>query len=316
MPDEKVTRKFLICCYSLPLLFSLFVFCGPLGYGIDVHASYQKAESWFNYMEPLGWVLARQSITIGPQKYFIGGTITAFILSSGLLFLSLTILTPRLGYLFTLSTYCLLLFTHPIILSSTNVLRQGIGMGFLYFALGCFVKRRVLLGVICLICAILSHKSIVLLSPILLIYYLFPKSIVRSILICIAWLSVVSLIQFHEYKIYPTGINYFPIAIILFVTAFFCFNILFERYRHHVLYVQERYLLNYIVLNTLSIIFMAKYPILMQRLLMILMIPMYFYIFIVIPIDKTSKKILMFLITIAWVIVTLLSPALRTWEPL
>jgi hypothetical protein len=158
----------------ISLFFSLFISSKGYGFGVDFYASYRAENvSQGGITDLLGWKLATLTIF----NTHIGVFVVTFIISisTGLLFFKTTYIyfSDKYKWLFYLY-FIALLHTWPIIMSTSNVMRQGVAMSFLflsvYHSLSSSASWKVVLFIIL---ASFSHKSGLIFTLLLLLQYVY-----------------------------------------------------------------------------------------------------------------------------------------------
>tara|TARA_X000000950_G_scaffold37422_1_gene40015 strand:- start:12460 stop:13431 length:972 start_codon:yes stop_codon:yes gene_type:complete len=153
------------------LIFS-FIFClvvgsGFYGYGNDWYAAYFKPNLTWNtwYRDQLGWRIATLSI----YNFHLGVYLTTFILSVSSGFLLERVF--RIKKINSIAYFCLLflivIHTWPIIMSTSNAMRQGICMSFIFLFISALMEKKIFLAFICILFATFTHTS----GPFYLILY-------------------------------------------------------------------------------------------------------------------------------------------------
>ena len=175
--NKKLDKNSYYLSYTITIIFlssfiyALLVGYGIYGYGLDYYGAYIKGFDYstsrvntFNY---LGFKMA----TLDFNDFFYGVYLVTFIitLSTGYL------LRENLNYkqshsvIFFLIIFFIAIHTWPIIMSTSNAMRQGLSMSFIFFALACSFRKKYLYMIFFLIFSIFMHKSGIFLFPIFLI---------------------------------------------------------------------------------------------------------------------------------------------------
>lgn len=175
---EKMKKQYMVMLI-LSLCYALMVGAGFYGYGTDYYSIYRKANVlWGDYRDRLGWMIS--TLTINDIHF--GVYLVSFILaiSTGLIFIKAfqRSVFGKNSWLFFM-LYVLLLHTWPVIMSTSNAMRQGISMSLLFIVLYLLIKRLRFLALIASFFMIGSHKSGIFYFLILLceefLYSLFYK---------------------------------------------------------------------------------------------------------------------------------------------
>lgn len=152
---------------------------GLYGFGKDFYSSYSTANLFYGgYEDRLGWIIATAKI----GNFHIGVFLTSFLLSYSSLkiivhFTEQTI-KKRLHILVFLIIAIIILHSWPILMSTSNAMRQGIMMSFLFLTLLNLDRSKNFKAILCLILMLVSHKSGVFFLSILLSAFFFNKYVV------------------------------------------------------------------------------------------------------------------------------------------
>ena len=171
-----------ILLFFISAFFAFLVGEGLYGYGHDFYAGYIEhnvdLENYY-YRDRLGWMIATAAIF----DVHIGVHLVSFILaaSSGLILL-------RFAYQYFSSQYVwlfyilhvLIIHTWPIIMSTSNAMRQGIAMSLIFLGVYFFDSKRAILAYFFLLIAVYTHKSGFLFLAVLIITHLFDFLITRK----------------------------------------------------------------------------------------------------------------------------------------
>jgi hypothetical protein len=153
--------------FFISFCFSLVVGSGLYGFGHDFYAGYYKSNlAWGGFRDQLGWMLSTLTI----YKVHVGVYLASFILSmsTGLLLFK-TIhwyFYRKYCWLFFL-IYLMLLHTWPIIMSTSNAMKQGFSMSFLFIALYFLSSKKYFWYLVSIGLLIMAHKSGMLLALLL-----------------------------------------------------------------------------------------------------------------------------------------------------
>jgi len=149
------------------LIFALVVGSGLYGYGIDYYAAYHKLDLvWGGIYDRIGYRVA----TLSVNGIHVGVHLTTFILASSVGILIREHLISKniySGVLF-LYLYIVVIHTWPIIMSTSNAMRQGLSMSLIFLALVCSNNKSYVWLIIFSLMSIFMHKSGLLLSVIVL----------------------------------------------------------------------------------------------------------------------------------------------------
>lgn len=158
-----VNKTFLLFLISIG--FALFVGSGGYGFGIDFYVEYYKPNFMKgDFRELLSWRIA----TLTVYNFHIGVYLTSFILaiSTGLLLKKTTNhYFKKNNWLFFL-LFILLIHTWPIIMSTSNAMRQGISMSFLFLSIYFLLSGCTKISISMIILTALTHQSGLLFSSV------------------------------------------------------------------------------------------------------------------------------------------------------
>ena len=139
-------------------IFSLIISKGYYGFGVDYYHSYQfDLPDEIFITDYIGWLLA----TLNINGFKLGVFISAFIISfsSGLIllvFFNELNLNKILVFFFI---FIVLIHSWPVFPSITNVMRQGLMMSFIFFALYFLNKGKLNNSFLFFLIALFTHKS-------------------------------------------------------------------------------------------------------------------------------------------------------------
>jgi len=144
----------------LSLAYGYVMNLGLYGFGKDFHGSYGTGNLYYGgYEDRLGWIIA--SMKVG--DFHIGVFITSFLLAYSTLKLAVHVtertLKKRLDILIFIIFALLILHSWPILMSTSNAMRQGIMMSFLYLSLISIDKQENFKSFCFVGLMLLSHKS-------------------------------------------------------------------------------------------------------------------------------------------------------------
>jgi len=163
---------------GLSLIYALVVWSGFYGFGNDYYAAYYKANlAWGGWNEQLGWILS--TMTIG--NVHIGVFVVSFFLAlaTGLLTREHIAYKRKHVFLLLLVLMSIAIHTWPIIMSTSNAMRQGLAMSFVFLSLVMFSRNLGLWMVFFLSMASLSHKSGIIFLGIILAAFVSRRIIVH-----------------------------------------------------------------------------------------------------------------------------------------
>jgi len=156
---------------TISILFALMVGSGLYGYGNDFYSSYYKANlDWGGLFDRLGFILATASI----NGIHLGVYIVTFILtvSAGYLIREHIKFKQSYSLVFFILLYITAIHTWPIIMSTSNAMRQGLSMSFIFLAFVAGSRRNIYWMIIFSTLATLTHNSGIVLSAVVIFSYI------------------------------------------------------------------------------------------------------------------------------------------------
>ena len=184
---------------SIAIMYSFIVGEGFYGFGHDYYQAYYKSNiSWGNWHDKLGFRIATLTIL----DIHLGVYITSFILAltSGLLIKD----HLKAKGIFSLPLFFLIfvivIHTWPVIMSTSNAMRQGIAMSLLFVSTIFFARRKPSYFILILLFASFCHKSVLIFFPIILVSYFlsyFSKNILFHLIMGLV-AFILSLISIPE----------------------------------------------------------------------------------------------------------------------
>jgi len=147
----------------ISFVFAMVVGYGFYGYGVDFYESYYKPNlNWGGLFNQLGYRIATLTI----NEVHIGVQIVTFMLalSSGLLIREHIKFKDSYSLIFFITLYLIAIHTWPIIMSTSNAMRQGLAMSFIFLALTANSRKNYYWMIFFSICAIFMHRSGLFLS--------------------------------------------------------------------------------------------------------------------------------------------------------
>jgi hypothetical protein len=166
---KKHTNFSNIIILIISILFALLIGSGLYGYGIDYWGAYAKGLEFnsarlgpFSYLS--FWIA-----TLTIFGFHIGVYITTFILTLSTGFLIREQIKSKKSYsiILFLLTFLIAIHTWPIIMSTSNAMRQGLCMSFIFFSLTCSYQKNYYRMIFFILVAILMHKIGILLGMII-----------------------------------------------------------------------------------------------------------------------------------------------------
>jgi hypothetical protein len=152
-----ITHKSLIITF-ITIIFGLLVGSGFYGYGNDYYAVYYlpnlKIGGW---NDQLGYKISTLTIfDVHIGVHLVSGILA---LSLGILLKNFFIYQRINSIFFFITIYLLVLHTWPIIMSTSNAMRQGISMSLIFFSFAYFLKKENFQSFILIFLSIFTHKS-------------------------------------------------------------------------------------------------------------------------------------------------------------
>lgn len=188
----KYRHSFKILIFFISVLYGYLMNLGIYGFGKDFYANYSNPNMFVGgYEDRVGWIIA--TATIG--NFHIGVFLTSFLLAYSSLkmiihFTEITI-KKRLHVLVFFLLAILILHSWPIIMSSSNAMRQGIMMSFLYLALISLNRKENIKAIIYISIMLLSHKSAPIFLSMILSAFVFHRFISKQLNTVFYSLSVI-----------------------------------------------------------------------------------------------------------------------------
>jgi hypothetical protein len=166
-------RRLFFIIILISLSFSIILGSGLYGYSGDYHSTYFKNNLNWNewHGDRLGWRIS--TFTIFNQH--LGVYITSFFLafSTGKLLSNFFIFNRNFSLFYFLILYLITIHTWPIIMSTSNAMRQGLTMSFFYLSLCALNEHKPKKSILFIILANFSHTA----GNYFLIIYLMTLSI-------------------------------------------------------------------------------------------------------------------------------------------
>ena len=166
----------------IAIIYALLVGSGLYGFGIDYYGAYSKGFQWnidrINFFTFLGFWLS----TLYVKEIYLGVYIVTFLLtlSTGLILRE----NIKINKSYSLSLFLLLfitiIHTWPIIMSTSNAMRQGLAMSFVFLSLISSTRKDYFWLIIFSLIASLMHKTGALISMII-IFATFLNEFLKSL---------------------------------------------------------------------------------------------------------------------------------------
>ena len=155
-------RYYYACVVFISLVYSYLTNSGFYGFNIDFYKEYSKSNLFWEYSlrDRLG--VGISTLTIFNKHIGVG--ITSFLLSisSGFLLISMFQIKKLNSVFIFLIIYLMLLHIHPIIMSTSGAMRQGIGMSLIFMSFFFYFNKKKFLSFLFFFISIFMHRSLIL----------------------------------------------------------------------------------------------------------------------------------------------------------
>ena len=152
--DKKINYSIVL----VSLTFSFMAGSGFYGFGPDFYAAYYKSNlTWGNWNDKLGYLISTLNIFGIHWGVYIVSLILA--LSTGILLKVFFKKNNKSNIFIFFITYILILHTWPIIMSTSNAMRQGLVMSFVFISLANLIDRKIYTSLFFIFISIFFHKS-------------------------------------------------------------------------------------------------------------------------------------------------------------
>jgi hypothetical protein len=155
----------------ISICFAFLVDYGIYGFGTDYYAAYYKANlNWGGWNDKLGYKIS--TLTFFNKNYgvFIVSSLLCF--SFGALLKTYFEIKNIQSFYFFILILILGIHTWPIIMSTSNAMRQGITMSLIFLSLNYMIKEKNLKSLVFIFISIFTHKSGIMFFVIYLNIYL------------------------------------------------------------------------------------------------------------------------------------------------
>lgn len=155
---------YLTFIYILSFFYAVLVGAGLYGYGVDYVFAYTKGFDWSSGRAGILDYLGFRISTLNIDGYFISVYVVTFILSisTGILLKTHLLYHKSYSLFFFLSIFIIAIHTWPIVMSTSNAMRQGLAMSFIFLALNFSFQKRNYLMIFFILISISMHKSSIL----------------------------------------------------------------------------------------------------------------------------------------------------------
>lgn len=151
--------------FFIGIFYSLAVWSGLYGFGIDFYGSYGKGNLWhWGSIDKIGFAIASLSVN-GHHLGVFFVTFVVFISIFSILrsyFIKNIFLIKGNDMVLFLFLFVLILHTWPVIMANSNAMRQGLMMGFLYLSISNFEQGKRKTSFLQFMLMFVMHKSSVL----------------------------------------------------------------------------------------------------------------------------------------------------------
>ena len=147
-----------IAILAIAIIFGLLLGSGAYGYGNDWYAAYYKPNlAWGGVWDRLGYIISTLSI----EGVHIGVHLVSFILSlsAGLLIREHLKFKQSYSLIYFILIYIIAIHTWPIIMSTSNAMRQGLTMSFVFIGFVSMSRKSYYWMLLFFIIAMFMHKS-------------------------------------------------------------------------------------------------------------------------------------------------------------
>tara|TARA_B110000483_G_C18184520_1_gene538346 strand:- start:451 stop:1437 length:987 start_codon:yes stop_codon:yes gene_type:complete len=143
----------------ITIFFSLSLGLGLYGYGHDFYGTYRinNITTWGAWNDKLGYLISTLTLfNIHIGVYLVSGILAA---STGVLLKNFLLKRKINSIYFFIILYIITLHTWPIIMSTSNAMRQGIAMSFIFLYLSCYDNKLDIKSLLFISLSILTHNS-------------------------------------------------------------------------------------------------------------------------------------------------------------
>ncbi len=173
----KIDHFSLTIIIMIAFIYSLMVGSGIYGYGLDFVYAYSRGFDWSanraGFFDYVGFRIATLTI----NNFHIGIYSTTFIisLSTGLLIREHMRFKKSSSLFLLLFVFVIAIHTWPIVMSTSNAMRQGLAMSFIFLALTSSLRKNFYWMMFFSLIGILVHKSAIILIIIIVFSYILNK---------------------------------------------------------------------------------------------------------------------------------------------
>ncbi len=159
--NKNQSTSSILVIFLVSISFAFLVGYGFYGYGIDFYSGYQKGFEW-NKVNATGVnFLGYKVSTLIINGFHFGVYVVTFILSlsSGILIKEHLNIKHSYSLIFFLIIFIIALHTWPIIMSTSNAMRQGLAMSFIFLALVSSLRKKYFTMILWAIIGMFMHTS-------------------------------------------------------------------------------------------------------------------------------------------------------------
>lgn len=162
-----ISRSLLIVFVSA-IIFAVMKQLGVYGFGNDYHAAYNEQNLNFGSLfNRLGWIIS--TFSIFGNHYGVFFTTLILGISYGIFLRSIFIFQKLTNIYFFLFILIVGFHTWPIIMSTSNAMRQGLCMSMIFLYLTFYLEKKLFLSFFFIFLSIFMHKS----GPFIALIFLF-----------------------------------------------------------------------------------------------------------------------------------------------
>lgn len=158
----------LIIIFLISFILAFLKGSGLYGFGNDFYVIYHESNLNFGSLfNRLGWIISTFTI----NNFHLGVHITSFILtiSFGFLLRSIFILKKLDNLYFFIFILIFGFHTWPIIMSTSNAMRQGLCMSMIFLGIAFYLDKKIFLSFIFFLISLFMHKS----GPFIFVIFIF-----------------------------------------------------------------------------------------------------------------------------------------------
>jgi len=168
-----------IVIFMVSVIFSLIIGSGLYGYGSDFYAAYYMSNlNWGGIFDRLGWIVSTLTI----NEFHIGVHVVTFFLciSAGYLIREHIMFKETYSLIFFVLIYLTAIHTWPIIMSTSNAMRQGLAMSFAFMALVSGSRKNLYATIFFCFLATFMHKTGIFFFAIIIFSYVMNNLLANS----------------------------------------------------------------------------------------------------------------------------------------